>query len=442
MRRLRGMTNVGLSLVLILAAIACFIVLCYKGLSPVASALICTAIVSLADMNGFANGFFELFPMVTTGFMKFMLLPFLTGAIFGTVMNASGCNEKLGRWLVAKVGPRLAPYTLAALTVILLLGGVMSYVFVVAYLSFGILKQANLPRTVGLTIMSGYMPIGMILLCGATTTQLIPTQFLGTNIYAGLPLGIVMSLVCVVMVTIYVEALIRACRKDGRGWDGTAEQTGETEFKEEELPGVLAAILPVVIVVVGCIVLINVFKIDSMISIVAAQSVATVVILVMNWKRIKQNKLKLLTEGAHAALVPLVGSSLVVGFAGVVADTAAYNALIGWVSNLNINPYALTVIGTALCCAICADAMGGLSAFFTIMTPSLMASGANLNIVHKLAGAASATFDSLPHNGNINISLQVFGLTHKQGYKHMFIVQTLFPLAYTIVGLIIALIMF
>lgn len=85
---------------------------------------------------------------------------------------------------------------------------------------------------------------------------------------------------------------------------------------------------------------------------------------------------------------------------------------------------------------------GGLSAFFTIMAPQLIASGANLNVVHKLAGAASATFDSLPHNGNINISLQVFGLNHKQGYKHMFIVQTLFPTIYTLVGLVIALIFF
>lgn len=432
------MTSIPLSLILIVASIACFIVLCYKGMSPIASALICTAIVSLADVGGFSNGFFTIFPAATTGFMQFMLLPFLTGAVFGTLMNASGCNEKLGRWLVAKAGPRFAPYTLALLTVILLLGGVMSYVFVVAYLSFGILKAANLPRVVGLTIMSGYMPIGMILLCGATTTQLIPTQFLGTNIYAGLPLGVVMSIICIVMVTIYVEALIRACRKDNLGWDGTAEQSGETNFTEADLPSLLSAALPVIIVVGGCLILINAFSVDSMIAIVAAQSVAAVVILAMNWGRIKENKLKLLTEGAHAALVPLVGSSLVVGFAAVVADTAAYNGLIEWVSTLQINPYALTVVGTALCCAICADAMGGLSAFFTIMAPQLLASGANVNIIHKLAGAASATFDSLPHNGNINISLQVFGLTHKEGYKHMFIVQTLFPAVYTLVGLVIA----
>lgn len=434
------MTSVPLSLLLIIASIVTFIVLCYKGLSPIVSALIATAIVAIADTNGFKFGYFTMFPMVTTGFMQYMLLPFLTGAIFGTLMNSSGCNAKFGTWLVSKAGPRLAPYTLALLTVILLLGGVMSYVFVVAYLSFGILKAANLPRVVGLTIMSGYMPIGMILLCGATTTQLIPTQFLGTTIYAGLPMGVVMSIVCAIMVTIYVEALIRACRKDGKGWDGTEEMEAQMSFNEADLPSLISAILPIVIVVVGCIVLINVFKIDSTASIVIAQAAASVLILAMNWNRIKENKLKVLSEGAQAALVPLVGSSLVVGFAGVVGNTAAYGAMVNWVSTLQINPYVLTIVGTALCCAICADAMGGLSAFFTVMAPTLIASGANLNVVHKLAGAASATFDSLPHNGNINISLQVFGLTHKEGYKHMFIVQTLFPVVYTLIGLVIALV--
>ena len=214
------------------------------------------------------------------------------------------------------------------------------------------------------------------------------------------------------------------------------------EFKEEELPGLFTAILPVIIVVLGVLIMINVFKMDSTRAIVIAQTVGSIILLVMNWNRIKGNKAKVLSNGAHAALVPLVGSSLVVGFAGVVSETAAYHALTESITKMNINPYALTVIGTALCCAICADAMGGISAFLTAMSPQLLASGANLNVIHKLTGISSATFDSLPHNGNVNISLQVFGLTHKEGYKHIFIVQTLFPCVYAAVGLIIALIFY
>lgn len=191
---------------------------------------------------------------------------------------------------------------MAILTVILLLGGVMSYVFVVAYLSFGILKAANLPRVVGLTIMSGYMPIGMILLCGATTTQLIPTNFLGTTIYSGLNIGIICSIVNVILVTIYVEVLMRTCRKKGIGWDGLPGNEKEMEFKEEELPGLFTAILPVIIVVLGVLIMINVFKMDSTRAIVIAQTVGSIILLVMNWNRIKGNKAKVLSNGAHAAL--------------------------------------------------------------------------------------------------------------------------------------------
>lgn len=436
------MSSIPLSLIFILVSIALFIVMCYKGLSPIVASFVCTAIVSIASVNGFANAFFDTFAITTTGFMRYMILPFLSGATLGTLMNDTGCNQKIGTWLVKKAGPRFAPYTLAILTVILLLGGVMSYVFVVAYLSFGILKAANLPRVVGLTIMSGYMPIGMILLCGATTTQLIPTNFLGTTIYSGLNIGIICSIVNVILVTIYVEVLMRTCRKKGIGWDGLPGNEKEMEFKEEELPGLFTAILPVIIVVLGVLIMINVFKMDSTRAIVIAQTVGSIILLVMNWNRIKGNKAKVLSNGAHAALVPLVGSSLVVGFAGVVSETAAYHALTESITKMNINPYALTVIGTALCCAICADAMGGISAFLTAMSPQLLASGASLNVIHKLTGISSATFDSLPHNGNVNISLQVFGLTHKEGYKHIFIVQTLFPCVYVAVGLIIALIFY
>lgn len=98
------MTSVPLSLLLIIASIVTFIVLCYKGLSPIVSALIATAIVAIADTNGFKFGYFTMFPMVTTGFMQYMLLPFLTGAIFGTLMNSSGCNAKFGTWLVSRPG--------------------------------------------------------------------------------------------------------------------------------------------------------------------------------------------------------------------------------------------------------------------------------------------------------------------------------------------------
>lgn len=51
------MSSIPLSLIFILVSIALFIVMCYKGLSPIVASFVCTAIVSIASVNGFANAF-------------------------------------------------------------------------------------------------------------------------------------------------------------------------------------------------------------------------------------------------------------------------------------------------------------------------------------------------------------------------------------------------
>ena len=58
--------------------------------------------------------------------------------------------------------------------------------------------------------------------------------------------------------------------------------------------------------------------------------------------------------------------------------------------------------------------------------------GINPGVLHKIASAACITLDSLPHNGVMVTVLACFGLTHKEGYKHLF--------AITVVGSIIILI--
>lgn len=129
------------------------------------------------------------------------------------------------------------------------------------------------------------------------------------------------------------------------------------------------------------------------------------------------------------------------GFASVVALSPIYSAMLEWLAGLSINLYVLTVVAVAVRCAICADCMGGMSAFYTLLAPQTVAQGADPSVVHRLSTVTSGTFDSLPHNGNVNISLQVWGINHKEGYKHIFWVQTLLPCTYAILGCILAVIL-
>lgn len=436
------MQSVAVSAILLIIAVALFIFLCYQGFGPIPCAILCAAIVGISAEGGFINALFHVFVGGSLEFTSMMLLPFISGGIFGTLMNVTGSSESIGRWLVKKLGPHLAPYAIGLLTMILILGGVMSYVFVVAYLAFGILKAADLPRVVGLTIMGGYCGVTMTLIPSASTVNLVPTFFLGTNLYSGAVIGIGAAVAALVLVTVYVELLIRACRKDHIGWDPMESEAGKLPRTDSDLPPVYIAAIPVAFVVIACIVMIAGFGIDSSYAIVFTQVIGTVLLYVLNMKRIHENKFQIVHDGACSALVPLIGSSCVVGFASVVALTPVYTAVIQWLAGLQIHPYVLTVISTAIMCAICADAMGGMSAFLAVLAPQILATGANPAVIHWLTTSTSGTFDSLPHNGNINICLQVFGLSHKQGYKHLFMVQAIIPTLYTIVALVIALVFF
>ena len=59
--------------------------------------------------------------------------------------------------------------------------------------------------------------------------------------------------------------------------------------------------------------------------------------------------------------------------------------------------------------------------------------GVDPGVLHKIAACACITLDSLPHNGVMVTVLACCGLTHKEGYRHLF--------AITVVGSIITLIL-
>ena len=330
------------------------------------------------------------------------------------------------------------------LTVVLVFAGVMSYVFVVAFVGCGVLKSANLPRQVGLTIMSGYGAVGITCLPGsAFTTNLLPTMFLGTDIYAGALVGVSSAIVAVVIITIYVERLITACRKDGLGY---APLPGEEAAarSEDDMPPLSVALAALAIVIIGSLILIRGIGLDSQYALFATQIVATGFLLLTCRKYIhaKNGILPEFMQAGDFALPPLIASSAVTGFASIVATTPIYGTMLNALGQIQINPYALTVIAVAVMCAISADCMGGLSAFMTLLAPQVVAQGADPGVVHRLAAVTSGTFDSLPHNGNVNIALQVWGLNHKNGYRHVFWVQTLLPCVFSLVGLLIAILFY
>ena len=58
--------------------------------------------------------------------------------------------------------------------------------------------------------------------------------------------------------------------------------------------------------------------------------------------------------------------------------------------------------------------------------------GVNAGALRRLLLCTTQTFDSLPHAQSIANTLGVFGLTHKQAYKELFITTVIFPTIFSI----------
>ena len=97
--------------------------------------------------------------------------------------------------------------------------------------------------------------------------------------------------------------------------------------------------------------------------------------------------------------------------------------------NLNMSPYWKGVISTGALAGVCGSASSGAKLTMDYLGEYFINSGCNLEVLHRLIANASITFDSLPHATGCFLMLSYFGLNHKIGYKHVFWLDTVIPLA-------------
>ena len=162
------MASVTMSTIAIVVAIAAFIFLSMKGVGPLITAVLAAAFVSLFTEAGFVQSFFTDFLSGVTSMVGNMFFLLVLGAIFGGVLSATGASEKIGTTFVRVMGPTNFLYALIAATMLLAATGAVPYVLM-AYISFGVMRAANLPRYIAMAAVSGTMVLSQNVLPGCTT---------------------------------------------------------------------------------------------------------------------------------------------------------------------------------------------------------------------------------------------------------------------------------
>ncbi len=439
--------SIAMSAILFVISFIVLMILVMKGVNLIPAAIIGGAILSFAVEGGPINALFSLFSEGAGSYCANLLIAFMFGGMFGSVMIGTGSDVVLGRALINKFGTNFAIFSLAIFVAICGFVGIQSWPFLAAVFAFSLMKAADLPLNVACVTMVGINSAFSFMFPGSPTIgNIIASQAYGTTMYAGASIGLIMCAVQCIIVLLYVEfILVRKYRKAGIGYKPSPAEEGmradAANLTEDQMPSLIESIIPLVIVVAGCPILQFGFGFASTPATVIAQTAAIIVCLLLNIKRGFHKRLaSTITNGCIQCSVPLLCVCAIVGYSTLISKTAFFDAAMGAIGNLNISPYVMVVLGTALFAALCADGMGGVSGAVGTVGAKAIAAGANAGLVHRLTLAASTTFDSMPFSSMLNVTMGFLGLSHKDVYKQIVVVQIGATSIATIVGMLIAMV--
>lgn len=436
-------SSVLFSTLTVIAAFAVLIFLTVKGIPMWLNAIVAVIILGIGTAEGplgiligtFSNGA----GMIVTG----VGVVYLMGMIFADALTSSGCGDVIGSFLVDKLSVNAAPFCIMIPTLLLSLGGIDSYPFIMAPICFAVLKRANLPRTVGVVVLCGtYTLIGFLMPGSTGMINVLASNLFGTNLFAGAGIGIVMLVVGIVLNALYYIYMCNDYRKKGIGYTPTELEKQSGAHPEGDRPSFLMAVIPLLIAFGGSFLFQLGLGFNSSMTAICSQGLAAIFVYVTNWKRMtafESNKLKQVANSMQKCFTFIMLAAILMGFSQCLATTAMYGAMANALTSMKGNPYVVTVIACMLLVLLTGAGMTSLTIFAPTVGSTLMASGANAGVIHRLAMAASTTFDSPPWSMSLILNFQVMDVEIKEGYGRVVMVQIVATTLYTLVGLACAL---
>ncbi len=456
-------------------ALVLLMYLAFRGISLLilAPALALLAVAATGDLP-ILGTYTQIFMTATGGFVTSFFPLFLLGAIFGKLIEDSGSAEVLANGIIRRLGDDKAILAVVLACAVMTYGGVS--LFVVAFAVFPIadalFKKADLPkRLIPGTIALGAFTFTMSALPGTPAIQnAIPMPFFGTSAFAAPGLGIMTGVIMLVLGMLWLQYRSRALAAEGYAGIDEPPFVPTRELRERsagegfdlmevpvespprDLPSPFVAALPLVLVIILNFVFTglviprmdtnflalplfgetDIGQVRGLWSVIAALVISTVVLVLLNWRRLTGLKTSL-DSGANASLLPIFNTASLVGFGAVIASLAAFELIQDYVVNLGgDNPLISLAVGVSLLSAMTGSASGGMSIALSTMGETYVAMGAAAGIapelLHRVTSVAAGVLDILPHNGAVITLLAICGLTHREAYLDIAVAGILMPL--------------
>lgn len=443
----------------LLGSVALLIWLALRGVDIIFAALLCSLLVILTNGLPLAKGLTEYFSFGPLGAFtfagKFFLL-FAAGAMFGRVMGESHAAASIALALVKKLGAHRALWITTLACALLTYGGVVVFVVIFAMYPLGLklLQEADIPKRLFCAALAlGAGTFTLTALPGTPSIHnVIASVALGTDLFAGFWLGIAGAAMMFGGGIWYLERQRRLAAQRGEGFvPGPRDKL--TDVAEHNFPHWAAACLPLAAVLLT-IILPRVFMQvlapevlagDAMgVRLLQFASTQPVVwpsialfcgtfLAVLLFPQVRRHALHVVGAGTQDSIMPLVNTAAVIGFGGVVTQTAVFAQSTQWVIESSLPPLVSMFLSVSLVSAITGSASGGLQIFMQTMAPAYLEMGIDAQTLHRIATMASGGFDSLPHCGAIIAMLTITQLTHKDAYRDVGMITVVIPVLSTLV---------
>lgn len=217
----------------------------------------------------------------------------------------------------------------------------------------------------------------------------------------------------------YLNSQAKKAQARGEHFVAKDGENFEVDLDKKGLPNPLLALIPVGVTLV----MLNGFRITAYLCLYCGAMVS----MVLFWKRLGGLKGALATlNKAAKGSMSVIGTAAIVGFGTIVTAVPGYQLVQdGLVSISSGNPYIFAFLCVAVIAAVSGSATGGIKFVLNTFADKLVAMGGSPAALSRVITVSSLTFDSLPHNSAIVLTLDYCGVSHKEGYKHLFVTTVL-----------------
>lgn len=427
-----------ISFIGIIIGLTLLIYLVMKGVNIFVIAILCSSIVAITgEMNlytalkyDYMGGFVD--------FFKNNFFIFLAGTAMGKMMEITNGAKAIAKMIIKWLGKDKALISIPLACGILLYGGVSMFVasFAVFPIALEVFKEADIPRRfIPAALTFGCGTFAMVVPGTPQIQNIIPAQYLGTDLMAGLVNGIIS---CGVMLVLGSFLLFRMVAKE-KAAGGHFVAKPMDVFKdddEKDLPNGWIALIPLIV----CIVSINIrINGKTVVPIEVGVFLGTFLAYVLLNKYQDNSKiLDNLGETCKTTVFAISNTCAVVAFGSVVKATTAFPIIVDMMVNLPGPKILGAAIGTTVIAGVCGSASGGLGIATPLLGPAFMAKGISAMALHRTMAIASAALDSLPHNGYIvTVTNALCNETHKDAYMPVFWLTVFTPFVGTMVAVVL-----